>query len=65
MSCMLLILEPPGQCATRTEAEGREAHARMERFGERLAAQGKLRAVESLASQSGAVRVTRAGAVPR
>lgn len=60
MSYMLLIIEPPGQRATRTEAEGREAYARMQRFGERLAGQGKLRAVESLASQAGAVRVTRA-----
>ena len=65
MSFMLLIVEPPGQRATRTEAEGREAYARMQRFGERLAARGKLRAVESLASQSGAVRVTRAGGQPQ
>jgi hypothetical protein len=65
MSYMLLILEPPGQRATRTEAEGREAYARIQRFGERLAAQGKLRAVESLASQSGAVRVTRAAGQPQ
>lgn len=65
MSYMLLILEPPGQRATRTEVEGREAYARMQRFGERLAAQGKLRAVESLASHSGAVRVTRAGGPPQ
>lgn len=60
MAYMLLILEPPGQRATRTEAEGREAYARMQRFGEQLAAQGKLRAVESLASQATAVRVSRA-----
>ena len=51
MSYMLLIIEPPEQRRTRTEAEGREAYARMQRFGEGLRAQGKLLAVESLASQ--------------
>lgn len=57
MSYMLLIIEPAGQRATRSEAEGREAYAQMQRFGEALRAQGKLKAVESLASQAGAVRV--------
>lgn len=62
MSYMLLIVEPTGQRAERTEAEGRELYARMQRFGENLKAQGKLKAVESLASQTGAVRVsTRSG----
>jgi hypothetical protein len=65
MAWMLLILEPTGQRATRSEAEGREAYASMVRFGERLAAEGRLRAVESLAAHSGAVRVTRAGGTPR
>lgn len=57
MSYMLLIIEPPEQRRSRTEAEGREAYAAMKRFGDTLRAEGKLRAVESLASQSGAVRV--------
>lgn len=57
MSYMLLIIEPPGQRRTRTEAEGREVFARMKQFGEGLQAEGKLRAVESLAAESGAVRV--------
>lgn len=57
MSYMLLIIEPPQQRRARTEAEGREAYASMQRFGESLRAEGKLLAVESLASQSGAVRV--------
>lgn len=57
MSYMLLIIEPPDQRRSRTEAEGREAYARMQRFGEGLRAEGKLRAVESLAALSGAVRV--------
>jgi len=61
MSYMLLIIEPTGQRGTRTEAEGREAYAQMQRFGESLKAQGKLKAVESLASQRDAVRVSTRG----
>lgn len=61
MSYMLLIHEPVGQRATRTEAEGRAAYAAMVAFGERLAAQGKLKAVESLAGLDTAVRVSHAG----
>lgn len=57
MSYMLLIIEPPDQRRTRTEAEGREVYARMQQFGDALRAEGKLRAVESLAAVSGAVRV--------
>jgi hypothetical protein len=57
MSYMLLIIEPPEQRRSRTEAEGREAYARMQRFGEALRAEGKLLAVESLAAQSSAVRL--------
>ena len=57
MSYMLLILEPTGQRATRTEAEGRELYERMLRFGDELKAQGLLVASESLESQAGAARV--------
>jgi hypothetical protein len=64
MSYLLLIIEPTGQRAARTEAEGREAYAQMQRFGEALAAQGKLKAVESLASPATAVRISHAGAQP-
>jgi hypothetical protein len=60
VSYMLLIVEPAGQRATRTEAEGREAYAAMQRFGDAIAAQGQLKAVESLASQDTAVRVSHA-----
>ena len=60
MSYMLLIHEPVGQRATRTEAEGRAAYAAMVAFGERLAAEGRLKAVESLAGLDGAVRVSHA-----
>jgi len=62
---MLLIIEPVGQRATRTEAEGREAYASMKAYGERLVAAGKLKAVESLAGLDSAVRVTRAEGPPR
>lgn len=65
MSYMLLIIEPVGQRATRTETQGREAYAAMQRFAESLAAQGQLRAVESLASQASAVRVSQAGGQAR
>ena len=57
-SYMLLIIEPPAQRATRTEAQGREVYARMQAFGDGLRQQGKLLAVESLASQASAVRVS-------
>ena len=58
-SYMLLIIEPPAQRATRTEAQGREVYARMQDFREGLRQQGKLLAVESLESQASAVRVSR------
>ncbi len=65
MSYMLLIVEPTGQRAARTEAEGRALYAAMQVFGEGLARAGRLRAVESLASQQGAVRVTVQGGQAR
>ncbi len=57
MAYMLLINEPVGQRSARSEAEGREVYARMQRFGEALQSRGLLRAVESLTSQSDAARV--------
>jgi hypothetical protein len=57
-SYMLLIIEPPAQRASRTEAQGRAAYASMQGFGEGLRQQGKLLAAESLASQTRAVRVS-------
>ncbi len=56
-SYLLLIVEPVGQRATRSEAEGREAYAQMQRFGESIAAAGQLEAVQSLASLDRAARV--------
>jgi hypothetical protein len=64
MAYMLLIHEPVGQRATRSEAEGRTAYAAMVAFGERIAARGQLKAVESLAGLDAAVRVSHAGGQP-
>ena len=61
MPYMLLILEPPGQRATRTEKEGRALYERMERFAEDLKARGVLRGVESLRTDAAGVRVRARG----
>ncbi|GAA6141392.1 YciI family protein [Hydrogenophaga sp. 5NK40-0174] len=63
MSYMLLIHEPVGQREERSESEGRELYARMQAFGEELAAQGKLKAVESLAGTAEATRISPSGIV--
>jgi hypothetical protein len=65
MSYALLIVEDPGQRATRSEAEGRALYARMQQFGQALAAEGKLVHVESLAGADAAVRVQRRGGSTR
>lgn len=57
MSYMLLILEEPGQRATRTEAEGHAVYDRMLQFAGTLKSRGVLKAVESLASHRDAARV--------
>lgn len=57
MRYMLLIVEPNGQREARTRAEGEDAYARMRQFGEELEAEGKLLAVESLATPARATRV--------
>jgi len=57
MPYMLLIHEPVGQRATRTQAEGEAVYDRMLRFAADLKARGVLRAVESLSSQTQAARV--------
>lgn len=60
MSYMLIIHEPQGQRATRTEAEGRAVYDRMLRFGAELKAEGLLLGAESLAplDKGARVRVT-------
>jgi len=55
---MLLIHEPIGQRATRSDVEGRAVYERMIRWGEDLKERGLLLAAESLASTDSAVRVT-------
>jgi len=57
MSYMLLIHEPVGQRATRSEAEGRDLYERMLRFGAALREEGVLLGAQSLAPQSRATRV--------
>jgi hypothetical protein len=62
MTYMLMMVEPVGQRQSRTEAEGREAYARMVRWGESLRDRGLLIAAESLRSQTSASRLqVRAG----
>ena len=58
MTYMLLIHEPNGQRATRSEAEGRALYERMLRYGESLRDEGLLLGMQSLASQTGAARVS-------
>ncbi len=62
MSYMLLVVEPPGQRATRTEAEGRDVYARMVRFSEELKRKGLLSMSQSLTSA--ATRVALRSAEP-
>ena len=57
MPYMLLILEEPGQRATRSDTEGHAVYERMLRFADDLKARGVLMAVESLTSQGEATRV--------
>ena len=64
MAYMLLMIEPPEQRLTRTEAEGRAVYDRMVRFGDDLKQRGLLLASESLQSQSGATRVQVRGGKP-
>jgi hypothetical protein len=57
MPYMLLILEPPEQRRTRSDAEGHAVFERMVRFGGELKKQGKLLAMESLTSSRDAARL--------
>lgn len=61
MPHLLLIMEPPGQRATRTETQAHECWERMLRFGAELQEQGLLLASQSLASQASAARVQSRG----
>ncbi|MGA0571693.1 YciI family protein [Variovorax sp. VNK109] len=57
MPYMLFIVEPTGQRATRTEAEGRAVYDRMLAFGADLKSRGLLLAAESLTSEGDATRI--------
>lgn len=57
MPYMLLIIEPVGQRQARSEAEGREAYARMTRFAAGLQEKGLLLGAESLSPLTTAARV--------
>lgn len=57
MSYLLLVIEPTGQRVTRSQAEGEEAFAQMQRFADDLKARNVLLGVNSLASDTGGVRV--------
>jgi hypothetical protein len=58
MPHMLLIHEPVGQRATRSEAEGRALYERMLGWAEELRREGLLLAAESLAGTEKAARVS-------
>jgi hypothetical protein len=57
MAYMLLVIEPPGQRSTRTDAEGREVYAAMVRFSEQLKQRGLLTMSQSLKSDAAGARV--------
>lgn len=65
MAYLLLIVEPRGQRATRSEEEGRALYAAMQAFGEELQSRGQLLAVESLRSDEHAVRITAHAGAPQ
>jgi hypothetical protein len=57
MSYMLVIVEPPGQRNTRTEAEGRALYDSMVRYSEALKAKGLLTIAQSLKDDARGARV--------
>jgi hypothetical protein len=57
MSYMLLIVEPAGQRAERSEAEGRALYDGMLQFSESLKARGLLQLSQALRSDADGVRV--------
>ena len=58
MAYLLIIREPRGQRAERTEAEGRQVYASMLEFIDGLAKRGILVAAESLRDDSQGLRIT-------
>jgi hypothetical protein len=64
MSYMLLIVEPAGQRAERTEDEARALYDRMMQFSEDLKKRGLLKISQSLRSDERGVRVQLRGGKP-
>lgn len=63
MSYMLVIVEPPGQRKSRTEAEGHASYDSMVRYSEMLKSRGLLTIAQSLKDDSRGARVkVRSGA---
>lgn len=59
MAYMLLIVEKPGDRATRTESEGRALYDRMLRFSAELEARGLLTLSQSLKSDAAGARIVK------
>jgi hypothetical protein len=57
MTYALLVIEPPGQRGTRSDAEGREAYGRMVHFSEELKQRGLLTVSQSLKTGTSDARV--------
>jgi hypothetical protein len=57
MNYLLIVLEPPGQRAERTLAEGQAAYDQMLAYAEALKAEGRLRGVDSLLTDDQGARV--------
>ena len=57
MPYALLVVEPPGQRSTRSDAEGRELYERMVRFSEELKRRGLLTVSQSLKTNGSDARV--------
>jgi hypothetical protein len=57
MTYALLVIEPPGQRSTRSDAEGREVYGRMVRFSEDLKRRGLLTVSQSLKTGPSDARV--------
>jgi hypothetical protein len=61
MAYMLLVVEPPEQRSTRTDAQGREAYASMLRFSDELKQRGLLTVSQSLKSPTPGARLKMQG----
>jgi hypothetical protein len=57
MAYMLFVAEPRGQRAERSEEEGRELYARMQRYADELKSRGVLRAYSSLRNDAERLRI--------